>query len=120
MRNAKLSILCSITLLTSCAITDFLLPSNPSVEVNALAGKNVEQEKALAKVETGTTKQNADNISNDVTADSVNYFSNEGSMFQYVLIGLLVYFSGVAGLRPFKAIGKYLKSFFNKNKVDNN
>ena len=56
--------------LTSCSLTPFdVLTPKPSVEVNAAVGKNVEQEKSLAKIESGKveTNQEAETISNDTT-----------------------------------------------------
>lgn len=73
-----LTVILSALLISSCAITDLLSPSSPKIETNLAAGENVEQEKSLTKVETGTTKQNADKISNDttITAEKVENVTN--------------------------------------------
>jgi len=72
MTNFKkyLVLVALITALTGCSALGglgSLFGKKPSTEVNANVGKNVKQEKAQLKVETGKTEQTAENISNDTS-----------------------------------------------------
>lgn len=90
--NRLLVIVCLSIALTGCSALSgigSLLGKKPSIEVNANVGKNVKQEKAQVKVETGKTEQTADVISNDTsyTAESITQITQ--SIPPYI-IGLLI------------------------------
>lgn len=65
-----------------------MFAKKPSIEVNANIGKNVKQDKSMLKVETGTTNQNADQISNDTSyqADTVNQITNNLTPLQLLIM----------------------------------
>lgn len=71
-----------ITTLTGCSALSGLgsmFGKKPSIEVNANVGKNVKQEKAQVKIETGKTEQTAENISNDTSyqAKTINQITQD-------------------------------------------
>ena len=88
----KILILALVLTLTGCSalsgIAGMMGGGKPSVEVNAKVGKNVKQDKSMVKVETGTTNQNADTISNDTSyqADTVNQITNNLTPLQLLLM----------------------------------
>lgn len=88
-----LTVLTLLFALQGCASLNPLsiMTQKPSVEVNAQVAKNAKQEKNIAKVEQGTTNQNADQISNDTSykADTVNQITNSLTPFQLMIICLL-------------------------------
>jgi len=88
----KFILVCILLMLTpSCSSLNPLsfLNDDPKLEVNANVGKNVEQEKSKIKVETGTSNQTADTISNDTTyqAKTVNQITQDIPPY---IIGLLI------------------------------
>ena len=105
--------------LSSCSSMNPLsmLTKKPSIEVNANVGKNVKQDKSVVKVETGTTNQNADQISNDTSykADTVNQITNNLTPLQLLIIVIMA----GAALPSFKemyvalkvVVGDVLKTF---------
>lgn len=72
-----------------------LFSEKPKIEANVNVGKNVKQDKSQIKIETGTTEQTADNISNDTayTADTVNQITQD--IPPYIIILLVLGFGWV-------------------------
>ena len=68
-----------------------MLTPKPSIEVNANVGKNVNQDKNVLKVETGTTNQTADAISNDTAykADTINQITNSLTPLELLIIVIM-------------------------------
>lgn len=92
-----LIVLLAVGLLGGCALTDLNPFDEPKLEVNAAVGKNVKQEKAQIKVETG--KQEAERISNDTsqTAETIrNVTQNVPTTLLIVMVGLISLFAGWA------------------------
>lgn len=75
--------------LGGCALTDLNPFDEPKLEVNAAVGKNVKQEKAQIKVETG--KQEAERISNDTaqTAETIRNVTQNVPLEFMLLFALL-------------------------------
>lgn len=67
-----------------------LFSEKPKIEANVNVGKNVKQDKSQIKIETGTTEQTADNISNDTayTADTVNQITQDIPPYIIILLVL--------------------------------
>lgn len=91
IRYAMLTVIC-ITAFTGCSssIVKALAGDKPSVEANVNVGKNVKQDKAAVKIETGTTAQTADNISNDTSykAKTINQISQDVPPYIIILLVL--------------------------------
>ncbi len=68
-----------------------LMPDKPSIELNANVGKNVKQEKAAVKIETGKTEQTAETISNDTKyeAKTISQITNQMPMWMFAVVILL-------------------------------
>jgi len=92
LRLLVIIVTCSIALAGCSSLSPFgFLEKKPQLEVNANVGKNVTQDKATVKVETGKTEQTADSISNDTknvyTARTVNQVTEQIPPY---IIGLLI------------------------------
>jgi len=89
-----LIIVASVTALMGCSAlggVGAFFGKKPSIEVNANIGKNVKQEKAQLKIETGKTEQTAETISNDTSyqAKTVNQITQDMPPWMFfVIIGL--------------------------------
>ena len=86
-----------ITALTGCSALGGIgsfFGKKPSIEANVNIGKNVKQEKAQVKVETGKTEQTADVISNDTSykAKTVNQITQDMPPWMFLIV------IGLAGL----------------------
>lgn len=68
-----------------------MFTKKPSIEVNANIGKNVNQDKSMIKVETGTSNQTADQISNDTAykADTINQITNSLTPLELLIIVIM-------------------------------
>lgn len=102
-------ITCMLFFMPGCSALNPLsmFTKKPSIEVNANVGKNVKQDKSVLKVETGTTNQNADQISNDTSykADTVNQITNNLTPLQLLIIVIMA----GAALPSFKEMYQGLK-----------
>lgn len=110
LKKFALIVLIGISSITfsGCSLTDFVKPK-PSVEANAQVGKENHQknEDNQFKIESGTTEQKANAISNDTSykADVVNQITSNLNWWQMVLIVVL---AGVA-LPSWKELGAGFK-----------
>jgi hypothetical protein len=93
----KYSILLVIFLISGCAslgggVVDALNPlkDDKGIDVTAQIGKNNDSEKSTVKVESGTTKQNADKITNDTAYNDsvVNQITNNLEPWQMAILVL--------------------------------
>ena len=79
--------------MVGCAMNPLsaLMPDKPSIELNANVGKNVKQEKAAVKIETGKTEQTAETISNDTKyeAKTISQITNQMPMWMFAVVILL-------------------------------
>lgn len=84
-----LIVIVMLSSLGGCALTDLNPFDEPKLEVNAAVGKNVKQEKAQIKVETG--KQEAERISNDTaqTAETIRNVTQNVPLEFMLLFALL-------------------------------
>ena len=90
--NKFLVIICLSIALTGCSALGSVgsfFGKKPSIEANVNVGKNVKQEKAQVKVETGKTEQTADVISNDTSYQAKTITQITQSIPPYI-IGLLI------------------------------
>lgn len=77
--------------LSSCAAINPLDTFKPKPQINAQVGKENQQEISTAKVETGTTNQKADTISNDTNQNAdeiVNIVKNLDTTTLIILVVL--------------------------------
>lgn len=87
-----------LTLISGCSAlggVGAFFGKKPSIEVNANVGKNVKQEKAQLKVETGKTEQTAENISNDTSyqAKTINQITQD--IPPYIIVLLILAFGWI-------------------------
>ena len=133
----KILVMIAFLFLTGCAsmpggVIDAINPfkKDSGIDVTAQVGKNNESEKSAVKVESGTTKQNADKISNDTAYNDsvVNQITNNLEPWQMAIlvlcagaalpsfremyVGAKVVVSDVLGalvVYPVKSIANYFK-----------
>ena len=141
IKTVLLTVVCGLMLHGCASLNPFsFLEEKPQLEVNANVGKNVNQDKATVKVETGKTEQTADRISNDTknvyTAGTVNQIAERIPPYIIILLVLAfgwcipdptVCYKGVKYvigdianhliITPIRAVANFILALFGRNKT---